>query len=238
MQSVQSVHAAQSQGIEAAQGMQAAQSHGMQAGQKLQDLHDIIPPVPVGIDPFIFKVAFAILAIVCCAIAGYLLFRYLKKRLNKNRESNLPLLPPPLPADQAALRELGAISDLMLIEPRLYYFRLTALLKIFICKIFRINAPEMTTQEIIAALNMIEIKREMISSAREFFISSSMIKYAAVTPEMEKARSDEEFVRSFIECVMNRISTDRNLTENTLPENTSMDNSIIKSMNKISKRSV
>jgi len=238
MQSVQSVHAAQSQGVQAAQGMHVAQSHGIQAGQELQDIHDIIPPVPVGIDPLIFKVAFAILAIVCCAIAGYLLFRYLKKRLNRNSKSNLPLLPPPLPADQAALRELGAISDLMLSEPRVYYFRLTALLKTFIGKMFKINAPEMTTQEIIAALNTIDIKREMISSAREFFISSSMIKYAAVTPEMEKARSDEEFVRSFIDSVMNMISTERNLTENTLPENTSMDNSIVKSMNKISKGSV
>jgi len=238
MQSVQSVHAAQSQGVQAAQGMHVAQSHGIQAGQELQDIHDIIPPVPVGIDPLIFKVAFAIISIVCCAIAGYLLFRYLKKRLNKKRESNPPLLPPPLPADQAALRELSAISDLMLSEPRVYYFRLTALLKTFIGKMFKINAPEMTTQEIIAALNTIDIKREMISSAREFFISSSMIKYAAVTPGMEKARSDEEFVRSFIDSVMNMISTERNLTENTLPENTSMDNSIVKSMNKISKGSV
>lgn len=218
-QAVQGVNNSQvQQGIQAAaqtiqQGVQQATSTpgthqaisgGLpQAVQGMQDIHDIKPPVSVGIDPLIFKIAFAVIAIACLAFAGYLLFCYLKKRMGKDRKDGMLLLPPPLPADQAALRELGIIADLMLTEPRLYYFRLTALLKTFIGKIFNINAPEMTTQEIISTLNTLSIEKEMINGARELFLSSSMIKYAAMTPEMENMRSDEQFVRIFIDSVDN-----------------------------------
>lgn len=218
-QAVQGVNNSQvQQGIQAAaqtiqQGVQQATStpgtHPAISGglpqvvQGMQDIHDIKPPVSVGIDPLIFKIGFAVIAIVCLAFAGYLLFCYLKKRMGKDRKDGMLLLPPPLPADQAALRELGIIADLMLTEPRLYYFRLTALLKTFIGKIFNINAPEMTTQEIISTLNTLSIEKEMINGARELFLSSSMIKYAAMTPEMENMRSDEQFVRIFIDSVDN-----------------------------------
>ncbi|MBF0259548.1 MAG: hypothetical protein HQK62_12030 [Desulfamplus sp.] len=229
-QAIQGVQAAQGvqQGVQTAPGGGANIQDGVQqALQGMQDIHDIKPPVQVGIDPVIFKIAFAILAVILLAVAGYLLFRYIKKRMNKNTKDNMPLLPPPLPADQAALRELYAISDLMLTEPRLYYFRLTALLKTFVGKIFTINAPEMTTQEIITALNTLDIEKEIKGSAREFFLSSSMIKYAAVTPAMETMKSDERFVKIFIGSVMDKRSVDRqivNITEGD--SNTSMDNSV------------
>ncbi|MBF0235421.1 MAG: hypothetical protein HQK65_20655 [Desulfamplus sp.] len=225
-QAIQGVQAAQGvqQGVQTAPGGGANIQDGVQqALQGMQDIHDIKPPVQVGIDPVIFKIAFAILAVILLAVAGYLLFRYIKKRMNKNTKDNMPLLPPPLPADQAALRELYAISDLMLTEPRLYYFRLTALLKTFVGKIFTINAPEMTTQEIITALNTLDIEKAMTRAAKEFFLSSSMVKYAAVTPEMENMKSDEKFVKSFIDSVMSKRAMDDIAENNT---SISMDNSV------------
>lgn len=250
MQSVQNINAAQGQGVQAVQGIATAQGQGVQAAQQaiqaaqgkaahgmqqaaqgLQDIHDIKPPVLVGIDPLIFKAAVALIATVCFLVAGYLLFRYLKNRLDRGKNKSLSLLPPPPPADQAALAELVAIADLMVAAPRLYYFRLTSILKTFIGKIFHINAPEMTTQEIIAAINTLSIEREMVPSAREFFLSSSMVKYAAMEPEMVKMKSDEDFVRRFIDSVVKSISI-----ESALTEKISMDKSMATSINKISQR--
>ena len=196
MQAVQGIH----QGTQAATGIQP--NMGSQAIQGMQDIHDIKPPVPVGIDAAVLKGIIAVIVVLLCLIAGYFLFRYIKKRLKSKKKSNIMFLPPPLPADQAALRELESIADLMMREPRLYYFRLTAVVKTFIGKVFNINAPEMTTQEIIATFNTLDIEKKIISPAKEFFLSASMVKYAAVIPDIEQMKSDESFVTNFIDSVM------------------------------------
>ncbi|MBF0377003.1 MAG: hypothetical protein HQK72_05925 [Desulfamplus sp.] len=240
MQNSQVIQAAQAsnaiqgigQGTQAGTGIQQNMGVGSQVIQGMQDIHDIKPPVKVGIDPFILKVIITLILVILCLIAGYFLFRYIKKRLSQKRKDTVMLLPPPLPADQAALRELELIADLMMSEPRLYYFRLTALVKIFIGKVFNINAPEMTTQEMVAALNNLAIEkvikdndfnsvtakngtnnalqcgieRAMIAQAKEFFISSSMVKYAGVMPQIDQMKSDENFVRAFIASVINSVS--------------------------------
>ncbi|MBF0228139.1 MAG: hypothetical protein HQK63_00870 [Desulfamplus sp.] len=240
MQNSQVIQAAQGsqaiqgiqQGTQAATGIQQNMGVGSQAIQGMQDIHDIKPPVQVGIDPLILNIIIALIAVLLCLTAGYFLFRYIRKRLSQKKNSAVMLLPPPLPADQAALKELELIADLMMTEPRLYYFRLTALVKIFIGKVFNINAPEMTTQEIIAALNNLSIEkvikdndfnsvtaknrtdntqqfgieRAMIAQAKEFFISSSMVKYAGIMPQIDQMKSDENFVRTFIDSVINSVN--------------------------------
>ncbi|MBF0412748.1 MAG: hypothetical protein HQK70_08555 [Desulfamplus sp.] len=210
----------------------------------MQDIHDIKPPVEVGIDPAVVKFIIAVVAVLLCLIAGYFLFGYIKKRLSKKRNNNIMLLPPPPPADEAALKELANIADLMMTEPRLYYFRLTALVKTFIGKMFDINAPEMTTQEIITAINTLTIDRTtakerttkesniaiplakcgiercMIAPIREFFLSSSMVKYAAMIPQIEQMKSDEQFIKQFINSVANSSPMSKESPENiNLTEN-------------------
>ncbi|MBF0112138.1 MAG: hypothetical protein HQK74_05335 [Desulfamplus sp.] len=170
----------------------------------MEDIHDIKPPMLIGIDPAIFKIIIALIIILLLLIGLYFLFCYIKKRLNKKGKEKILLLPPPPPADKVALKELDLIADLMVKEPRLYYFRLTAVVKIFIGKMFNINAPEMTTQEIIAAINTLSIDKSMIAPTREFFLSSSMVKYAGVLPTIEQMKSDEDFVKKFIDCVILR----------------------------------
>ncbi len=190
-----------SQSMQAAQASQPIQgSSGLVQG--MQDIHDIKPPVEVGIDPAVLNFIIAAIALLLSLAAGYFLFRYIKKRLNKHTQKDMILLPPPLPPDEAALRELSSIADLITTDPRLYYFRITALVKTFIGKMFDINAPEMTTQEIICAINTLKIEKSLTSPLREFFLSSSMVKYAAVMPELDQMKSDEQFVRQFIDSVM------------------------------------
>ncbi len=197
--------------------------------QNMQEIHDIEPPVQVGMDPLIIKILIGTAALLLIALLLFFLFQYIRKRRKKQAGNDILLLPPPLPPGEAALKELDAIMDLMQTSPRLYYFRLTALLKTFIGKCFHIHAPEMTTQEIIAVLNTIFISidkgnnngtrnnnnvfidnsfgRELFSSAKGFFNTSSMIKYAAVMPSLDQMKEDEIFTRRFIDTVQHHSTT-------------------------------
>ena len=175
----------------------------------MQDIHDIKPPVAVGIDPLIFQIILAVTGAVLFCLLTWLLVRYIRKRRIRRRQKGLLLLPLPLPPHESALRELNCLGDMMTLEPRLFYFRLTAILKTYIGKVFHLNAPEMTTQEIVSALNTLDMEREILNKAREFFLSASMIKYAGVTPRMEKIQQDDGFVRNFIETFKDACLSDK-----------------------------
>jgi len=177
--------------------------------QGMGDIHDIESPIQVGIDPFIIKILIGTALLLLIALLLFYLFRYFRNRMRKQGGRSMLLLPPPLPPGEVALRELDLIIDLMQSHPRLYYFRLTALLKTFIGKCFNIHAPEMTTQEMIAALNTLSRSypshRSIFASVRELFDRSSMVKYAAVMPSIEQMKGDESCSRIFVDAVIHKI---------------------------------
>ncbi|SLM30534.1 conserved hypothetical protein [Desulfamplus magnetovallimortis] len=201
---------------------------GVQSSDKtIRELHDIELPVQVGVDPVIFKIVALSLLFVLIALLLFFTVRYFRRKKKIKGGSDQILLPPPLPHDQAALRELDAIRELMEVHPRLYYFRLTALLKVFIGKSFRINAPEMTAQELISALQNIlpshmrlqsqseslislnshntvnsdYVEKGLFTLTKELFDNASMIKYAAQDPKTDQMNADDAFARYFIDRI-------------------------------------
>lgn len=166
----------------------------------MKDIHDIISPVPVGINPLFIKAAMAGLVLIAGLLLIYFLFRLFKKRRDK-RQDDMLLLPAPLPPDQAAIKDLESFLDLMETDSRLFYFRLTGVVKTFIGKCFKINASEMTTQELVMGLRYLDIEKKSLSDLRDFFISSDGIKYAGKYPDMDMMKKDETFVRAFVAIV-------------------------------------
>ena len=163
----------------------------------MQDIHDITPPVQVGIDPAVIK--YAILGFGLVLLLAVILFAvryFIKKRKQKDR--NLFLLPPPLPPDVAALKELDSLWDLMGKYPRLFCFKISGVFKTFIGKQFKINAPEMTTEELVAHLRNLDLEKDTAAGAREFLLSLDHIKYAGSIPSKEKMEDDHNFVKDFI----------------------------------------
>ena len=166
----------------------------------MQDIHDITPPVQVGIDPAVIK--YALLGFGLALLFAVILFivRYfLKKRKQKNR--NILLLPSPLPPDVAALKELGSLRDLMGKYPRLFCFKISGVFKTYLGKQFKINAPEMTTEELVAHLRNLDLEKESAAGAKKFLLSLDHIKYAGAVPTMEKMEKDYNFVKDFIQSV-------------------------------------
>ncbi len=166
----------------------------------MRDIHDITPPVQVGINPAMIKYALLGIGLIFILAIIFFVIRYFLKKRNQG-ENNILLLPPPLPPDVAAFKELDLLRDFMEKNPRLFCFRISGLLKTYLGKRFKINAPEMTTQELIMNLRNLAIDEKPAADAKDFFLSLDDIKYAGVTPPMDKMRHDYRFVKNFIESV-------------------------------------
>ena len=164
----------------------------------MQDIHDIEPPIPIGMDPILFQILIGLAVLLVLAGLGMLLFFYLKRRKQKKISANTLFLPPPLPPDQAALKALDALADTLRTDPRHYYFGISAILKTFMGKVFDMGAPEMTTQEVVASLSGLDLDRNLTARTRDFFNFASMVKYAGITPEASRIHKDHELVREFI----------------------------------------
>ncbi|MFO7883389.1 MAG: hypothetical protein R6U68_01080 [Desulfobacteraceae bacterium] len=184
----------------------------------MQDIHDIAPPVQVGMDFFYVKTALAVLAFLFFCALMYFLFVLFKKR-RKGHQANILLLPaPPLP-DKAALNELDRFVHLKENHPRLFYFKLTEVLKRFTGKCFAINAPEMTSQEMLSALGPKQVDKGMFSRLRDFLTDSDGIKYARQNIDTWKMEKDEAFVREFVKVVYEKISRDSEESRESSREN-------------------
>jgi hypothetical protein len=163
----------------------------------MQDIHDIRPPVLVGMDPLFLRVALIALALLLLGGAAFLVYRYLRRK-KSGANSNLLMLPMPLAPLEAALNELGRLDDSMGTHPRQYYFRLTEIIKRFVGRQFNIKAPEMTTQELVPVLRDLGIDRELFADTRDFLLFSDMIKYAGQAPSLSIMNEHLALVRTFV----------------------------------------
>ncbi len=163
----------------------------------MQDIHDIRGPVLIGLDPRLINGLWIALAVLSALLLAYFLIRYIKKRKNRPKQELL-CLPMPLPAHETALRELDTLADLMAMNPRMFYFRLTGVLKFYMGKHYGINAPEMTTPEIVSGLSALKLDKAALRGIRDFFNASDNIKYAGRNPARNTMEADDRFVRRFI----------------------------------------
>lgn len=161
----------------------------------MQDIHGIRPPVRVGFDPALLK---TILIVLGAALFLILLFFLIKKLWKKKPAHDLKYLPEPLPAFEAAIKQLDLLLQNQLPDPRLFYFDLTAVLRNYIGRSFNINAIEMTSQEFIKNLNLLDIDSEIKNSISKFLNLSDSFKYAGINPLKEQADRDLLFIKEKI----------------------------------------
>jgi hypothetical protein len=167
----------------------------------VQDIHDIRPPVQVGMDPALIKIALLVLLFVLLAVVAIFTLRYFRRK-RSDLKLNLLMLPPPPPPLEAALNELNRLDAIMIADPRLFYFRLTEIIKRFLGKIFVIKAPEMNTQELIPVLkDHVGFDRELFADMRELLLFSDEIKYAGEDPPFSSMKHHLSFVKTFVTLV-------------------------------------
>ncbi|MCP3876506.1 MAG: hypothetical protein GY699_25615 [Desulfobacteraceae bacterium] len=165
----------------------------------MQDIHGIRPPIQVGFDPMVFKIIFLVLGGAFLLLLFFLLIKkWLKK---KNLPKDLKYLPEPMAPYDAALKELDLLSQKEIVDPRIFYFDLTAVLRKYIGRSYHINAIEMTSQEFIKGINQLDFAQEIKKELSEFQKKSDPIKYAGNIPQKEGVTADLLYTKSVIEKI-------------------------------------
>lgn len=173
----------------------------------MQDIHGIRPPVQVGLDPMLLNIMLMVLAgILVLGLLFFLIRNYLKKR---KIPRDLKLLPEPMAPYDAALKELKLLFQRPMIDPRLFYFDLTHILRKYIGRSFNIRAIEMTSQEFIRNINQLDLSREVKKEISEFQNLSDPFKYAGMAAQKEQVKQDFAFIKHVICRIEKEITKQR-----------------------------
>ena len=147
-----------------------------------------------------------LLAAVLLAFLIWYLVRVLRKLRSKEKEDAEPVNPDP--AHVIAFRELERLKEEHLWEKgelKTYHSRLSDILRQYIDNRFNINAPELTTQEIMVSLARSGIREdENYRNLRTMLTGADLIKFAKYIPE--PAENEQYFLKawSYVEATRER----------------------------------
>ncbi len=165
----------------------------------MEDIHGIRPPVQFGFDPMAFKIILIVTGVI---ILFVLLFFMIKKYLKKRKSVTDPqYLSKPMAPYEAALKELDLLFQRQMVDPGLFYFDLTAVLRKYIGSSFGINAIEMTSQEFIRGINGLDFDRGQKKDIAGFQNYCDPFKYAGIEPQKDRARQDLSFIKKIIQQI-------------------------------------
>jgi hypothetical protein len=158
----------------------------------MNDIHDIKPAVAMGMDWRGWPWAVAALAII---VAALLAWRWWRRR---RKQSDAPL-PEPLPSPEAeALALLDQLTAEALTNEKLFYFRLSAILRRYVERRFEFSAAEMTLEELLPCLGRLPLPREVVQPLIDFCRRAEPIKFAGAAADPGRAREDLALARAFV----------------------------------------
>ncbi|THB72520.1 MAG: DUF4381 family protein [Desulfobacteraceae bacterium] len=155
----------------------------------MQDIHDIHPPVDVGIDPVIFQAAAAAAALIILIVLAFFAYKRLTRRRKEGPKDQL-LLPEPPPPFEQAMQAMKALDERPFTDLRLFYFELTAILKRYIGREYEARVPEMTSQEFGRFLSGLNLPRPVVDDLGQLMDASDHVKYAGSVPVRQMIEQD------------------------------------------------
>jgi len=165
------------------------------ADMKDMKLNDIKPPVPYPTDYRKWLLIGG--GLLLFAAAGVMAWIYLKRR-RKMVDAQAVMLP----AHEIAYRELDELAAENLIERgqiKLYYQRLSGILRRYIENRFGLRAPEQTTEEFLAGLDMDKgFPDSYRPLLRTFLRHCDLVKFAEFRPGLDESLRAFESCRDFI----------------------------------------
>ncbi|WP_373498246.1 hypothetical protein, partial [Desulfococcus sp.] len=100
--------------------------------------------------------------------------------------------------DAVALGALDELSGVGGADGRIFYFRLSAILRRYLQERFGIPAPEMTTEELLTEMARPEIGRGLAASLARFFSEAAPVTYAGRPASVDRMQADLDFARRFV----------------------------------------
>jgi len=173
--------------------MAATESPPPNVPAPMTDIHDILPPVSMGIESAWLVPSLLALAAAAILAAGW----WFWKKRNRNRaiETIVPELPPELKAMQA----LDQIADGRRLDGKTFYFRLSAILRQYVFGRFAVGAPEMTTEEFVPYINRLHIDKSLAHRLKGLCRAMDPVKFGGETAVENQMEADLLFVREFVQ---------------------------------------
>ncbi len=189
---VMGAETAASNGPQTAVEATAAEATAADAPAPMADIHDILPPVAVGIDaPWLIPVLIALVVVLLLSAAWWLWKKYGK---NKTIETIVPELPP----EMVAMQALDGISDVRLQEAKVFYFRISAIIRQYVFGRFSVGAPEMTTEEFLPFIDRLPIDNDLAIQLRKLCRAMDPVKFGGATVMKKQMEEDLFFARAFV----------------------------------------
>jgi hypothetical protein len=159
--------------------------------------YDIKTPIqyPITLGEVLPYVGFGLLLVAIIALAVYMFIRW---------RQNKPLFFAPKPKDPphvVALRELEKIKAEKLWQNnkvKLYYTKVTEVLRIYLEGQFQIQAMEQTSEEILQSLQSVQITEDLRDKLREMLSISDLVKFAKYLPEQHENENALTVVSDFV----------------------------------------
>lgn len=160
------------------------------ANPPMTDIHDIRPPVPVGID-----MTWRYLAILILSVAAILSAIWWWRR---RKQAPIDTIVAELPPETVAIRALDTISDVRRIDGKTFYFRLSAILRQYVWGRFAVGAPEMTTEEFVPCIARLPLDRELARRLRTLCREMDPVKFGDMTTIEKQMQTDLALVRDLV----------------------------------------
>jgi len=172
----------------------------------MQDVHGIRPPVMVGTDPAVVKLALIIAAGAVVLVLIFLVVRYFIK---KRKSKELPELIPAVPPYDRAMNDLERMAVLPVSDPRAFYFRLGRTVKAYMGEVFKTNCLEMTTPELSRTVKDFDLPRELTREITRFQEVCDPFRYAPVDPSRKQVQTDLTRAKALVENIEGELARQR-----------------------------
>ncbi len=145
--------------------------------------HELEPPDAIWIEDYTFLKAAGLLAVLLMAL---LLFPRLIRRLRRSGKGAMPAPPPPRPAYDVAIEALKALRDEGLVsrgEHKLFYFRLSEIVREYLGARYEFDSLELTTTELVARLRDHHTPGLDVDGLANWSAGCDIVKFARYTPK-------------------------------------------------------
>ncbi len=171
----------------------SGQSIGDEA-DAMTDIYDIKSLEKIGYDKRIIKYGIILLIVILLIGLLFYLIDYFIRRRKKEKIEEIVIIP----ADIEAYDLLEELKKNNVLEAREYYFRLTSILRGYMGRRFEIDAPEMTTEELLPQINDLDFEKILKFNLKSLLTSTDPVKFAGVGALKEKMDDDYKTVKDFI----------------------------------------
>ena len=155
--------------------------------------------------PFIFAeirdyAIYGVIALIILSLVVWYIVWYMRNKWQGRSRDVKPA--PKLPPHVIAIKALDELQNRKLWQNgkhKLYYSTLTEILRLYIEGRWSVGALEMTSHEILKALNNVDIKSDSRSNLMEILFTADMVKFAKALPEAEENEQLFTYAYYFVE---------------------------------------